>query len=74
MMKHLLLSACALSLGISASAATKATPAPVTTCDDVILHAWCWSFNTIKDNMKDIADAGYRYVQTGAGMCHPDKG
>ncbi len=29
-----------------------------------ILHAWCWSFNTIKDNMKDIADAGYTAVQT----------
>ena len=56
MMKHLLLSAGA------ASKASKAAPAP--TCDDVILHAWCWSFNTIKENMKDIADAGYRYVQT----------
>ena len=29
-----------------------------------ILHAWSWSFNTIADNMKDIADAGYAYVQT----------
>ena len=29
-----------------------------------ILHAWCWSFNTIKDNMKDIAEAGYTAVQT----------
>lgn len=35
-----------------------------TTNDATILHAWCWSFNTIKDNMKDIADAGYTYVQT----------
>ncbi|MGN1237499.1 MAG: alpha-amylase family glycosyl hydrolase [Muribaculaceae bacterium] len=65
MMKHLLLSAVALSFGITASAAGKARQsAPVTTCDDVILHAWCWSFNTIKNNMKDIAEAGYRYVQT----------
>lgn len=32
--------------------------------DDVILHAWCWSFNTIRENMKDIAEAGYKYVQT----------
>ena len=22
--------------------------------DGAILHAWCWSFNTIKENMKDI--------------------
>lgn len=36
----------------------------VKTNDSVILHAWSWSFNTIKDNMKDIADAGYSYVQT----------
>ncbi|HEX3075995.1 MAG TPA: carbohydrate binding domain-containing protein [Lachnospiraceae bacterium] len=32
--------------------------------DGAILHAWCWSFNTIKDNMKAIADAGYTSVQT----------
>ena len=35
-----------------------------TTNDATILHAWCWSFNTIRDNIKDIADAGYTYVQT----------
>lgn len=34
------------------------------TNDDVILHAWSWSFNTIKNNMKDIAEAGYKFVQT----------
>lgn len=32
--------------------------------DEVILHAWSWSFNTIADNMRKIADAGYDYVQT----------
>lgn len=32
--------------------------------DDVILHAWSWSFDTIAANMKDIAAAGYTYVQT----------
>ncbi len=32
--------------------------------DDVILHAWTWSFNSIKDNMKDIAEAGYTMIQT----------
>ena len=32
--------------------------------DGTILHAWCWSFNTIKENMKDIASAGYTAVQT----------
>ncbi len=32
--------------------------------DEVILHAWSWSLDTIADNMKDIAAAGYTYVQT----------
>lgn len=31
--------------------------------EGVILHAWCWSFNTIKANLQDIADAGYHAVQ-----------
>lgn len=29
-----------------------------------ILHAWAWSFNTIKENLQDIADAGYTSIQT----------
>lgn len=29
-----------------------------------ILHAWCWSFNTIKENMAEIAASGYVAVQT----------
>ena len=32
--------------------------------DEVILHAWSWSLDTIASNMKTIADAGYNYVQT----------
>ena len=32
--------------------------------DGAILHAWCWSFDTIKANMKDIAEAGYTSIQT----------
>ena len=32
--------------------------------DGVILHAWEWSFNNIKNNMAKIADAGYTAVQT----------
>lgn len=34
------------------------------TNDEVILHAWSWSLDTIANNMKTIADAGYNYVQT----------
>ncbi len=41
------------------------------TDDNVILHAWSWSFNTIADNMKDIAESGYDYVQTSpANTCY----
>lgn len=36
----------------------------VATNDDVILHAWSWSFDTIAANMRDIAASGYAYVQT----------
>lgn len=32
--------------------------------DGTILHAFCWSFDTIKANMKNIADAGYTAIQT----------
>lgn len=39
-------------------------PAPAPTEDDVILHAWSWSLDTIAANMADIAAAGYQYVQT----------
>lgn len=32
--------------------------------DGAILHAFCWSFNSIKESMKDIAEAGFTTVQT----------
>ncbi|WP_314687822.1 Ig-like domain-containing protein, partial [uncultured Bifidobacterium sp.] len=32
--------------------------------DGTILHAWMWSFDTIKSNMKAIAEAGYTSIQT----------
>lgn len=39
--------------------------------DGAILHAWCWKFSVIKDNMKDIAEAGYTTVQTSpANTCN----
>lgn len=40
------------------------TTEPVETNNDVILHAWSWSFNTIRENLPDIAAAGYTIVQT----------
>lgn len=32
--------------------------------DGVILHAWNWSYNTIRQNLSEIAAAGYSTVQT----------
>lgn len=54
------------SAGINAAqkSAGKTVPASESTNTETILHAWCWSFNTIKENMKDIAEAGYTFVQT----------
>ncbi|NLK95559.1 MAG: hypothetical protein GX275_10290, partial [Clostridiales bacterium] len=43
---------------------------PTKIIDGSILHAWCWSFNVIKENMKAIAESGYGTVQTSpAGIC-----
>lgn len=63
-MKKLL---CLTALGmafISSCNSGKDSKAVADTNDDVILHAWSWSFDTIGANMKDIAAAGYTYVQT----------
>lgn len=32
--------------------------------DGVILHAWNWSYNTIKENLENIAESGFSAVQT----------
>lgn len=32
--------------------------------DGAILHAWCWSFDTINDNLPAIKKAGYTSIQT----------
>ncbi|MCR5255260.1 MAG: starch-binding protein [Acetatifactor sp.] len=45
------------------SAATS-TNLPQDMSDGAILHAFCWSFNTIKNNMANIAAAGFSAVQT----------
>ena len=40
------------------------------TADGAILHAWCWSFDTIKENMASIAAAGFSTIQTSpANQC-----
>lgn len=61
-MKHLIF--IVLFTLLSVFTARSITKTATQTNDDVILHAWSWSFNTIKNNMKDIAEAGYKFVQT----------
>lgn len=65
-------------LPVSSASATVTAEAAVTTAssvassnglaenvqDGAILHCWCWSFDTIKANMKDIANAGFTTIQT----------
>ncbi len=75
-MKKLLLSAAVALISASAIAAPKSTKVTQQTSgNEVILHAWSWSFNTIADNMKQIAEAGYDFVQTSpANTCYVGDG
>lgn len=61
MKKTILLLAAALlqALGLQAQQSTQ--PA---SDNGAILHAWCWSFNTIRQNLPQIAQAGFTMVQT----------
>lgn len=45
------------------SVVSAATTLPSTTKDGVILHAFDWSFNTIKNELPNIAAAGYNSIQ-----------
>lgn len=74
----LLFSSCASTGGSDKSDSTSVKPAEVEreevvllengltekTEDGVILHCFCWNFNSIKNNMKEIAAAGYSAIQT----------
>ncbi len=55
-----------LSLFTNVSAQAKVTETGLAeeTQNGAILHAWCWSFNTIKKNMSEIAAAGFSAIQT----------
>ncbi len=52
------------SLPVAAAASETSYDLPEDTADGVILHAFDWSFNTIKNNLASIAAAGYNTVQT----------
>lgn len=64
-MKKTALAFTLLSLVLSSCGGSKDKNQPtVQTEDEVILHAWSWNLDTIAANMRQIADAGYSYVQT----------
>ena len=73
-----LFSICALASPSPALAASPAGPRNANahaTEDGPILHAWSWSFDNIAKNMRRIADAGYKYVQTSpANTCYVGDG
>ena len=46
--------------GVSASAQSQ----PSQGNNEIILHAWSWSFNTIREHLPEIKEAGYTIVQT----------
>lgn len=66
--------------GISAMAAEANTGAQVnekglsqTVEGGAILHCWCWDFNTIKENIPEIAAAGFSAIQT-SPICEVNNG
>ena len=70
MKKFNLLFACLLSLSLIGCKQSPTEEIPAETNEEIILHAWCWSFNTIKENLPDIAKAGFTIVQTSpANQC-----
>ena len=32
--------------------------------NEIIMHAWTWSFNTIREHLQEIKDGGFTIVQT----------
>lgn len=66
--------------GISAMAAEANTGAQInekglsqTVEGGAILHCWCWNFNTIKENIPEIAAAGFSAIQT-SPVCEVNNG
>ena len=59
----LCLAACS-SYNATTAPTDRMTHDPNFTNTETILHVWSWNFNTIAENMKQIADAGYTMLQT----------
>lgn len=63
-MKKTFLSALAAILCLGSFAQDNFNKTPQEGNERILLQAWCWSFNTIRENLPAIAEAGYTHVQT----------
>lgn len=59
-----ILSTLALAACLLCNAAPTESVPSVPTNNEIILHAWTWSFNTIREHLPEIKQAGYTIVQT----------
>ncbi len=65
MTRFLRLMAVAVAAMLMTHTASEAAEAPAASGNnEIILHAWTWSFNTIREHLQEIKDAGYTIVQT----------
>ncbi len=58
------LSIAVLAIALAPIATDAAEPVAVQGNNEIILHAWSWSFNTIREHLPEIKEAGYTIVQT----------
>lgn len=63
-MKKTFLSVLAAILCLGSFAQDNFNKTPQEGNERILLQAWCWSFNTIRENLPAIAEAGYTHVQT----------
>ena len=61
-LKHLAIAAVLMCLAPATNVAAQSTNAVGN--NEIILHAWSWSFNTISQHLQEIKEAGYTIVQT----------
>ncbi len=54
----------AIAMAAVPAVAAPEAPAAQPCNNEIILHAWSWSFNTIREHLSEIKDAGYTIVQT----------
>ena len=59
-----------IAMGLLPMAAHAAETAPTKGNHEIILHAWSWSFNTIRQHLPEIKDAGFTAQRKISGGKH----